>query len=194
MAGLLDYNQIFVKEKVRFFRLSNVYEVYDQNQKKIGDVKEKTNFLKKLLRKFRLEFYDTDGKLLFTAKKPFGFIKQKFYLYDPNDQLIGHFYKKIIALIPQFFIFNPQEQQIGLLKGDFFAWNFQILDNNKTSCAGINKRFAGALRELFTNADSYQMTIKNAKTIDKRLLLAAPFVVDMIMKEDGKGRTIGGVE
>ena len=188
--SLLDYNWLFIKEQVRFLRISNVYDVYDQNQNKIGAVKEKTNFLKKLLGKYTLEFYDKDDRLLFTAKKPFAFIKKKVFIYDSNSQLLGHFYKKIIALIPQFLIFSREGQQIGLLKGDFFAWNFQIEDMQKKRIALINKIFSGALREFFTTADSYQIMIYEPKSIDKRLLIAAPFVVDIIMKEE-QGRKGG---
>ena len=184
MAKLLENKHFFVKEQVRFLRLSNLYEVYDENQKKIGEVREKTSLVKKLVKIYRLDFYDIDGKLLFSAKKPFAFIKQKFFLYDKDDQLIGNYYKKIVSIRPQFFIYDKQEQEIGLLKGDFFAWNFQITEKNGTVAGYVNKIFSGALREMFTSADSYQIMIQNDKAIDKRLLLAAPFVVDMLMKED----------
>ncbi|MBW2984816.1 hypothetical protein KY361_06870 [Candidatus Woesearchaeota archaeon] len=184
MAKLLENKHFFVKEQVRFLRLSNLYEVFDANQKKIGEVREKTSLVKKAVRIYRLDFYDIDGNLLFSAKKPFAFIKQKFFLYDNNNQLIGNYYKKIIAVRPQFFIYDNQGQEIGLLKGDFFAWNFQITGKNGVVAGYVNKIFSGALREFFTSADSYQIMIQNDKTIDKRLLLAAPFVVDMLMKED----------
>ncbi|MBW2980846.1 LURP-one-related family protein [Candidatus Woesearchaeota archaeon] len=190
MPTLLGHNRLFVKEQVRFFRISNVYDIYDQNQNKLGQVKERTNLLKKVLRKYELGFYDTDGRLLFSARKPFAFIKQKFFLYDENNRLIGNFYKKIVAVMPQFFIYNNQGDQIGLLKGDFFAWNFQIIDNNKTNLAVINKIFSGGLREIFTSADSYQIMIHHDKTVDRRLLIAAPFIVDMIMKEQRGKRSV----
>lgn len=194
MAKLLESKQLFVKEHVRFFRLSNVYEVYDLNQKKIGEVKEKTNLLKKILRIYKLDFYDEGGNLLFTAKKPFAFIKQKFFLYDNGGQLIGNYYKKIIAIMPQFFMYDEKGEQIALLKGDFFAWNFQIVASDGSSLANINKVFSGALREMFTSADSYHIMIHNDKKIDKRMLIAAPFVVDMLMKEGKKkNRSFGGI-
>ncbi|MFC1704733.1 phospholipid scramblase-related protein [Nanoarchaeota archaeon] len=194
MANFLENKQIFVKEIVRFLRLSNVYELFDQNQKKIGEVREKTNLIKKILRIYKLDFYDQGGNLLFTANKPFAFIKQKFFLYDAGGQLIGNYYKKIIAIMPQFFIYNNQGEQIGHMKGDFFAWNFHIEDNKKSSAALINKVFSGALREFLTTADSYHISIQNDKAIDKRLLIAAPFIVDMLMKEDkNKNRSFGGI-
>lgn len=194
MSTLLGNNRLFIKEQVRLLRLSNIYDIYDQNQNKIGVVKEKTNLLKKALRKYELGFYDADGILLFKAKKPFAFIKQKFFLYDENNKLIGNFYKKIVAVMPQFFIYNNQGQQIALLKGDFFAWNFKIVGNNKNNLAVINKMFSGGLKEMFTSADSYQIMIHSDKTIDRRLLIAAPFVVDMLMKEGKKkSRSFGGI-
>ena len=129
MKKLLEEKNLYVKEQVRFFRISNLYDIFNQDEKKIGVVKEKTSLFKKMMRIYKLEFYDENENLLFTAKKPFAFIKEKFFLYDQNDQPIGYLYKKIVAIIPQFLIFNNQDEQIGLLKGDFFIIHGSADDN-----------------------------------------------------------------
>ena len=93
--------------------------------------------------------------------------------------------KKFIALTEQFWLFSPDNQKIGQVVGNFVAWNFNILDNNKNIISSVKKKFGGVLKEMFTSADTYMVEF-GSSDIDKRLVLAVPLMIDQIFEVRNK--------
>ena len=178
--SILKEHSLFVKEKA--FRFFNQYEIFDSSNRKIGHVQEARKFLKKLIGKFELDFYDGE-RIVVRAKKPFSIIRPKVYIYDANDVFLGYFVKKIIAFRPRFYVYDANDVQIGMLEGDFIGWNFALHDKKEQMVVDVNKKFAGILKEAFTTADSYRMHFMESKTVDRRIALAVPFMVDILLKE-----------
>ncbi|NOR84839.1 hypothetical protein GQ473_01870 [archaeon] len=178
--SFMDLNHVFVKEKISF--LFNTYEFYSEDGVLVGSAKEQNNFLNKIMQKSVIEFFDESDNLLFRLVKPFAFFKQHAELYDSNGVLIGKFIKKLISFKPQYYIFDQNNVEIGLLKGDFLSWNFTAYDNNNAQLMKVDKKW-NTVKEMFTTADNYQVTIQNSDLFDKRILFACPIVVDIIHNE-----------
>ena len=187
--SLLTTKQLFIKEKA--FKIFNHFDIYDKDNKQIGYAEEAKKWAKKVTGRFELNFYEKD-KLLMKVKKPFSIIKPRAYVYDVDDTLLGYFVKKIIALRPRFYLYDAHDKQIGMLEGDFIAWNFELVDENEKVVVDINKRFSGIAREMFTTADAYRMTFSDSKTIDRRIALATPFMIDLLLKESQNSRSRRG--
>ena len=181
--SLFDQNQLIVKEKA--FKIFNHFEIYDKSNTVIGQATEAKNWLKKLTGRFQLDFYEHNRRVL-RIKKPFSIIKPRAYVYGADNQLLGYFVKKVIALRPRFYVFNAQKQQIGMLEGDIIGWNFELIDSNRQPVLVVNKKFAGFAREVFTTADAYNLFFHENKNIPKQVALATPFVVDMLIHEHKK--------
>jgi len=169
-----------VKEKA--FKIFNHYEIFDSDNRKLGYVQETKDFLKKLTRRFEVNIFDGEKKII-VLKKPFSIIRPRIHIHDVNGVLLGTFVKKLISFRPRFFLNDANERHLGKLEGDFIGWNYSLNDESGNMVAEISKKFSGVLREVFTTADSYKIHFNHHKSIDDRLALAVPFMVDLLSEQ-----------
>ena len=172
----------FFKENFSF--AFNSYEIYSNNAL-VGRVNEKTDFLKKMTGRATVDFSDENGKLLFTAVKPFSFLRPKFDIFGADGKLLGSVVKKIMAIGPAFTIYDASGKTIGSFKGDLIGWNYSILDSSGAEVASVNKKFAGIASELLTSKDNYLLTVKNAN-FPTEISMACPVIADMLLKDNNK--------
>lgn len=187
--SFLDHNQVIVKEKLEVYR--DEYEFYDTNGTLTGSAIENYNFTNSLLHKKTIDFFDEKNTLLFTAKKKFSILKKHVEIYDNNNTYIGKFDQKMIALTPHYIISDQNNEEIGVLKGNFTAWTFKVIDKNKKEILNVDKKMENAgdiLKELLTTADSYTVKILTETAIDKRLLFTCPIIIDIFHHEEKTSR------
>lgn len=98
---------------------------------------------------------------------------------------IGTIQQKFKLFKPTFKILDNTGVQIAEIGGDWKAWNFTIKDNAGTPIGTISKKWAGAMQEIFTSADKYNVML-NADYLNKEnkmAILAAAITIDMVLKE-----------
>ena len=96
------------------------------------------------------------------------YIKQKFKLFKPT-----------------FKIYNKSEQLVAVITGDWKAWNFQINDSYDKQIGTISKKWNGAMKEIFTTADKYNVDLNSGYTdvSNKMAILSSAITIDMVLKE-----------
>ena len=103
-----------------------------------------------------------------------------------NGQALGYFRAKAISIGPSFRMFDMQDREIGSVKGDWKGWNFQLLGAGGEELGRVTKKWAGLAKELFTNADTYVISLGTMATGRRdiaQLLLAAGLAIDTVFKE-----------
>jgi uncharacterized protein YxjI len=100
-----------------------------------------------------------------------------------RGQQIGYFQAKVISIGPSFRIFDMQDREVGSVKGDWKGWNFQLLDPQGQELGRVTKKWAGIGKELFTNADTYVISLSDTRKESAQLLLAAGLAIDTVFKE-----------
>lgn len=103
-----------------------------------------------------------------------------------GGQTIGYFKAKFLSIGPSFRIFDANDNEIGLVKGDWKGWNFQLLAPGGQELGRVTKKWAGLAKELFTTADTYVIDLASSATGRKdiaQLLLAAGLAIDTVYKE-----------
>lgn len=183
----------FIDEKVNFFKFENVYQVYNDSGQSIGSVRQKISLGHKVLRilinkailPFKLEIVNTDEQLEATISRGWTFFMSKIQIHDANENLIGAVNQKFKFFKPVFKIFNNSEIQIAEISGDWKAWNFTIKNESGAQIGTISKKWAGAMKEIFTSADKYNVNIDShyANQQNKVTILASAITIDMVLKE-----------
>ena len=86
---------------------------------------------------------------------------------------------------PTFTIFDEQGQQIAIISGDWKAWNFMITTNDNQQIGTISKKWNGILKEAFTTADKYIVSVSPELKVDivKTIIISAAITIDMVLKE-----------
>jgi len=109
----------------------------------------------------------------------------KIVVKDSNGMVIGKINQKFKFFKPTFKIFNTSDILVAQITGDWKAWNFVIKDANEVQIGAITKKWAGAMKEIFTTADKYNVSIdaNYSNRTNKIAILSSAITIDMVLKE-----------
>jgi uncharacterized protein YxjI len=191
--NFFESNSYFIDEKVNIFKFENCYNVFNDQGQNIGAVKQKLSvgdkFLRILLNKamlpFLLEIKNNEDQLVVSISRGWTFFMSKITIKNAQGETIGSIKQKFKLLKPSFRIFNSNEEQIAEINGDWKAWNFKIFNASEEQIGTISKKLGGAMKELFTTADKYNVNIDSnySNTENKIIILAGAITIDMVLKE-----------
>jgi hypothetical protein len=192
-STFFESNSYFIDEKVNLFKFENCYQIYNDKGENIGIIKQKLSAGQKLLRllinkamlPFLLEIKNSDDQLEASISRGWTFFMSKIIIKNAQGDIIGSIKQKFKLFKPTFKIYNPSEVQIAEITGDWKAWNFTITDANNNQIGSITKKWAGALKEIFTSADKYNVSIENnySNLENKIAILSGAITIDMVLKE-----------
>lgn len=192
-SAFFESNNYFIDEKVNFLKFANEYKVYNESAQQIGVIKQKLStgqkvlhlILNKAMLPFHLDFVNNNNEVEASISRGWTFFMSRIEVLDYDGKVIATIKQRFKFLKPTFEIFDLNMRQIAEIKGDWKAWNFTILNQDKTEIGAISKKWAGVTKELFTTADKYNVVLQD-KTLDKnskKSILACAISVDMILKE-----------
>lgn len=192
-SNFFESNSYFIDEKVNFLKFENSYQIFNDKGENIGAVKQKLTTGQKILRlliskkmlPFLLEIKNAEDKLEASILRSWTIFMSKITIKDPEGNKIGTIKQKFSFLKPKFKIFNAAEAQIAEIKGDWKAWNFVINDASENNIGSISKKWAGAMKEIFTSADKYNVTINpNYSNLENKIIiLSGAITIDQVLKE-----------
>ncbi len=191
---MLDRATYVVKERVGFMKLTDVYDLLDpETAQPIGIAKEEPPGIVKYLRLAMnnhwlptvVNVYEREDALpVLSIRRGVALFRPRVHV-TAGSKAIGYFQAKVLSIGPSFRIFDMQDREIGSVKGDWKGWNFQLLSGNGEELGRVTKKWAG-LREIFTTADTYVISISDRARGDRevaQLLLAAGLAIDTVFKE-----------
>ena len=188
-----DNNSYFIDEKVNFFKFENCYKVYNDQGEPVGMINQKLSGGQKLLRlllnkamlPFLLEIKDVNDNVVATIARDWTFFLSKITVTNADGIVVGIIRQKFKLFKPTFKIYNRAEELIAEISGDWKAWNFKIQDASNNQIGTINKKWAGAMQEIFTSADKYNVNINTdfSSMENKVAILAGAITIDMVLKE-----------
>lgn len=191
--SFFETNKYFIDQKVNFFKFENEYKVFNQTGEQIGAIKQKLSashklfslFLGKAMLPFLMEIVDMNGNIIAIVKRNWTFFMSEIAVLDGNNNSLGFIRQKWSFLKPVFHIMNAEKNKIADIKGDWKAWNFAISEPDGSSIGSVSKKWAGAMKEMFTSADKYNVSIKEEyqENADKIVIVSTAITIDMVLKE-----------
>jgi uncharacterized protein YxjI len=195
---VLELQEYFIKEHAGVFKLSDTYDILDPDTKEVvGVATEIVSGLSKVLRLFlskklmptKVEIREEpDGSLVFYLRKPVSLFKERVEVYDARGQMIGYFKSKLFSFGGGFYVYDANDNQFAEVKGKWTGWDFSFVTPEGDLLGKVTKKFAGVLKEMFTSADNYLVTIDDSvadQPAAKMLLLGAALAIDMVYYEQG---------
>jgi uncharacterized protein YxjI len=186
-------NHYFIDEKVGLLKFSNNYKVYDEQGNQLGDIVQKVSgwhkFLRLLFNKamfpFTLHINDMQGSTQAVIKRGWTFFMSKIQVLDPEGNVIGNIRQKFKFFKPTFRITDSADNLIATITGDWRAWNFSIKQPDEIEIGTISKKWNGFLKEAFTTADKYNVSIvpEYAEDLNKIVIVSSAITIDMVLKE-----------
>jgi len=189
-----ETNNYFIDEKIGLFKFSNIYKIYDEHGEQIGNIKQHVSGWHKFLRllanlkpmmPFALAIKDMQDITLVTIRRGWTFWMSKIVIEDVHGTALGYIRQKFKFMKPTFRILDANEVQIAEITGDWKGWNFVIKDESEHQIGTITKKWNGILKEAFTTADKYIVTIvpEYAEDAKKIAIVATAITIDMVLKE-----------
>ena len=134
---------------------------------------------------FLLEIKNSNDELEASISRGWTFFMSKIVVKDSNGMVIGKINQKFKFFKPTFKIFNTSDILVAQITGDWKAWNFVIKDANEVQIGAITKKWAGAMKEIFTTADKYNVSIdaNYSNRTNKIAILSSAITIDMVLKE-----------
>jgi uncharacterized protein YxjI len=192
-VNFFDSNDYFIDEKVNFFQFENSYKIFNGTGENIGAIKQKLTTGQKLLRlllnkamlPFLLEIKNADDQVEASISRGWTFFLSKITIKNAQGVVLGTINQKFKLFKPTFKIFNASGIQIAEIVGDWAAWDFKIKDNSNNQIGTISKKWAGAMQEIFTTADKYNVNINAdySNMENKIAILSGAITIDMVLKE-----------
>lgn len=139
--------------KQRFFSWFDSYDIYDEAGNTMFVVKGQLSW------GHLLKIYDANGKEI-------GYIREKILTWLPKFEMyIGESY--VGSISKQFTFFKPKfniDYNGWHVDGDWFEWNYTILDSTNQAVAYVSK-------ELFNWTDTYVINVMNSNDAVYALML-----------------------
>jgi uncharacterized protein YxjI len=181
---------IFVREQVAMMKLRDTYDLLDpDSQMVLGQVRDEpatwAKWLRLIVKKVMLPttlnvYSGSNPQPVLSVKKHAGFLRTNLAVVDGQGRVLAQLRSKLFSLGGAFLILDPAGQEIGQMKGDWKGWDYAATLHGQP--AGIvTKKWAGALKEVFTNADQYLVQSERPEQLP--LLLGLALAVDVVYKE-----------
>ena len=195
MHEILNNNLFFVKEHTGTFKAANSYDILNPETQELWMTCREENmgcFAKafrftdyKTMTPFHIDIKAADGTQILSVKRGTTFWASKVEVFDGNDQKIGMFKQQMFSFGGKFNVMDASENVICQLKGTWSNWDFTF-SKDGVEFANVSKKYDGLMKEIFTTADNYLLTINEVVPKDnpmRMLILAAVICIDMVLKE-----------
>ena len=195
MHESVNRNVFLVKEHIGMFKAANNYDIYDPEtgdvimlcrEENLGALTKFFRFTKyKRMTPFDIRITTPAGQQLVRVTRGLTFLRSKVTVLNGNDEVVGGFNQKLLAIGGAFDVLDQDDQIICSLEGKWTGWDFRFIAGD-TEFAHVTKKWTGIGKEFFTSADNYVLQISDAVPPDNRvrlLILAAVMCIDMVLKE-----------
>ncbi len=188
---MLEKNTFVVKEKAKLLSSRNSYEILDEGGAVIGTAEQATGGLAKLAGMVmgdpptKIEFREKpDDSLVFTVRRR-GYLMKKVEVVDAQGTVIGLYKAKKFSLSGGFHVYDGAGKHVAEIRGKMLKSDYTFFQpDGKTEMGKVAKKWAGAMKEMFTSADTYAVQIAPAFAEEptvKMLLLGAAVALDCLM-------------
>lgn len=193
---LSNQTRIFVKERVGFLKLTDVYDLLDpDSQAPLGEVRDEPSPVAKwarlLVKKGLLPttvnvyLHGSPSPSLTIRKRP-TFFRGRLEIMNEGGQPIAFMISKFFSLGGAFTLTDAQGLTLAEIKGDWKGWNFTATYPDGRPMGLITKKWSGLAMEMFTNADQYLVALEpqgQHRAEAFPILLGAALAIDLTYKE-----------
>jgi hypothetical protein len=182
------------------FEAKNRFELLDASGQMIGRAAEEGDglgamFLRNIFgrcRAAKIHLYDRENRELGRGVKPFRWFFHRMEVFE-GERKLGAVQRRWSWLDRRFTLEDAQGNELLTIRSPLFRiWTFKLLLRD-VEVGRISKEWGGALRELFTDADTFGVEFTDASLPleIRKLLLVATFLIDFTCFENNAGSGIG---
>jgi hypothetical protein len=172
MTALTSSPQLLIRqvrelaEIIINFETVNKYMIFAHDGAPCGQIIERgsgfLSVLKRLIlrshRPFVIDVFDAAGKSLLTFDRPFFWFFSDISVKNTGGEVLGSAHRKFGIINKIYELRDGHGQPFARINSSLFKiWTFAIRDANGNEVSRISKKWTGALKEVFTDADNFMI-------------------------------------
>lgn len=205
-----SHNRLFVRQEREVLEIltdietRNKYSINSPQGERLAFIYEEGSGiwggLKRLFlrshRGFVIRVVDAGRNILLTLKRSFFFLFSHLYVLDGGGLPIGSVKRRFGVLYKKYDLYDNTGARFARVRGPRWRlWTFPVVYNER-GLAVITKKWGGALREMFSDADTFLVEFtEDSLTPEQRIIVfAASISIDFDFFEEnrwGKGGLLG---
>lgn len=179
------------------FESGNKYELLDKNGLKIGYMAEESpgimGFLVRQIlkshRPFHIKIWDNAGKEVLRLKRGFFFFFSTIEIFGEANELLGTVNRRFGIFYKKYDLLDERGRLFARVKAPIWRlWTFPIFDERDNEIGVIKKSWGGLLKEAFSDADKFGVSLPNLEYKEKAVTLACAVTIDLDFFEDNSQR------
>lgn len=193
MADFFSQSTFVIEQKRKFFEMRNQYRIFDEAGTHIGAVEQIAQSPLAIIARFgtdmdamlptTFELTDASGTPLLRMHKPW--FRLTLTVTRPDGTSVGSIAKRIRMGKARFTLTDQAGTEVGEVRAqNWRAKDFTITDQAGNEVATATKKWRGLATEMFTDADTYMVSVQPYATEPLRsLAVAAALTIDVILKQ-----------
>ncbi len=176
------------------FESRNKYEILNPQGQRVGFAAEQgQGFLNTVgrqvlghLRTFDVTFFDEARQVVMVAHHPFRWFFQRFEIRGADGQPLGSLQRRWGILNRVFELADASGRVLLTVRSPVWhPWTFEFKRGDDVLVAAVRKKWAGILREAFTDTDNFLVDYAPGplSALERKLLLAAAVFIDLLYFE-----------
>lgn len=131
-------------------------------------------------RPFDIHIFNAQRQPLFRAHHPFRFFFQRLEIFDAAGKYLGALQQRWAFFAKRFDLHDAEGRLVMEMRSGFFkVWTFPFF-RGETEVARVEKKWAGLLREAFTDGDKFRVVFTpGVQGSERALILASALFIDL---------------
>ena len=201
-------NQFFIRQRKELTEIlidwetRNQYQILGPNEEELGNIAERAGGMSGFLwrsflrshRGFEIRVMDREGGLVLELARSFFLLFSDLAVTAGGGRTVGHVRRRFGVLYKRYDLEDASGDCFARVKSPRWRfWTFPVLSERGTGDAVISKKWGGALREVFADADTFMIDYQNGGWTqeERAVIFAAAISIDFDFFENNQGS--GGV-
>jgi uncharacterized protein YxjI len=203
LSSLLSHPELFVRQRKEWVEIlvdwetRNQYSILDADGAELGLVVERAGGLWDMVTRWFLRSHRPleaavvrpDGAPLWSLRRPFFWLFSHLEVTRPDGGRVGDVSRRFGVLYKRYDLSNGLEVRFARIASPRWRlWTFPV-EGAHGQTATISKKWSGALREVFSDADTFRIEFGNTSWTEEQraVILAAAISIDFDFFENNQG-------
>ncbi|MCP3983128.1 MAG: hypothetical protein GY723_01990 [bacterium] len=203
-----DHRQLFIRQRKEWTEIvidwetRNQYEVMGSEQESLGTIAERAggavDFLKRTFlrshRGFQIRVMDRENQLLLDLARSFFLLFSDLEVTGALGEKLGSVHRRFGIVYKRYDLRDATGATFARVRSPLWRlWTFPVLSSRGSGDAVITKRWGGALREVFADADTFMIDYEQGtwSNDERAVIFAAAISIDFDFFENNQG--VGGL-
>ena len=197
-------DQYFIRQKKEWteividFETRNQYQVLSPEQTEVGTISEVSSgiggFMKRNFfgshRSLDVRVHDADGTPVARLERPFFFFFSSLEVLAEGGAKLGRVERRFGLIRKKYDLLDEHGHRFARISSPIWRlWTFPAEHEREGGTAEVSKKWGGALREIFSDADTYRVSVESGTwtTTERWVLFAAAISIDFDFFENNQG-------